>query len=114
MEDVHCLGGNSGAGSHRGCAAARSGVVGTENKAKGIDQEQAGLVQAPPIILQSPWQGGWAPPAPGPCSITNNTTVNRVFLERDKSGIFATITPKSVAIMQHREFSKLLKKNVLF
>ena len=30
---------------------------------------------------QSPWQGGWAPPAQRPCSTTNGNTFNRVLPE---------------------------------
>ena len=31
---------------------------------------------------ESPWQGGWAPPAQRPCSIPNGNTVNRVLPKR--------------------------------
>jgi hypothetical protein len=34
-----------------------------------------------PLFSQSPWQGGWAPPAQRPCSIPNGNTVNRVLPE---------------------------------
>ena len=34
------------------------------------------------IVPLSPWQGGWAPPAQRPCSITSGNTVNRVLPER--------------------------------
>ena len=34
------------------------------------------------IAPLSPWQGGWAPPAQRPCSITNGNTVSRVLPER--------------------------------
>ncbi len=35
------------------------------------------------VLLESPWQGGWAPLAQGPCSITSDNTVNRVLLEKN-------------------------------
>jgi hypothetical protein len=36
-------------------------------------------------LPESPWQGGWAPLAQGPCCITNGNTVNRVLPERHRA-----------------------------
>ncbi len=35
------------------------------------------------FLAESPWQGGGAPLAQGPCCITDGNTVNRVLPERD-------------------------------
>jgi len=47
------------------------------------------------VLLESPWQGGWAPMAQRPCSIANGNTVNRVLLERACGEDSATESPAS-------------------